>query len=344
VTSLIENPGLSKASSRSSDRSLRVIVVSNHLEVKKRLPFAGIFTDRQIESLRVAGANVELFDLGAKYSFLHLLRKWFALRRQIRRFKPDVVHARYGTVVAFLSVMSGCPTVITFCGSDLNPGASVSIFRTYLGFLLSNLAALRAQRIICVSEGLRQTLWWGRNKTIVIADGIDLDLFSPGDRKEARQKLGWDDATPIVLFNLGDDAKKKGFDLARAATDELRNRIPSVQFEIVQHVNPGKMPLYYRAADVLLCTSMNEGSPNVVKESLACDLPVVSVPVGDVEERLRGVFPSAVVARNPKLIADALASILSDRTRSNGRSHVVPLGLPETAERILDVYISVVGR
>src|SRR5690349_13192043 len=108
-----------KPSSRSEKHDLRVIVVSNHLEVRRRLPFAGVFTERQIESLRRAGLGVELFDIGASHSLRNIFRKWVALRHEVRRFRPDLVHARYGTLVAFLSVMSGCPTVITFCGSDL---------------------------------------------------------------------------------------------------------------------------------------------------------------------------------------------------------------------------------
>ena len=323
-------------------RVSRVLVVSNHLEVRNRLPFAGIFTERQVESLRNAGIEVGVFDIGSKYSLGHILRKAVALRREVRQLRPDLVHARYGTLVAFLSSFSGFPLVITFCGSDLNPGASVSSLRTRLGFLLSNLAALRARRIICVSSGLRQALWWRRNRVVVIPDGVDLNHFSPGDQHEARKQLGWELRTPIVLFNLGDDARKKGFDLARSAMDMLQIRLPRVKMEIVQHVEPRLMPLYYRAADVLLCTSLNEGSPNVVKEALACNLPVVSVAVGDVPERLLDVHPSEIVERDPGLIADHLMKILIAKARSNGRRCVARLGLAETAQQILEVYQSAV--
>jgi glycosyltransferase involved in cell wall biosynthesis len=231
--------------------------------------------------------------------------------------------------------------VITFSGSDLNPGASVSNLRAYAGHFLSNIAALGARRIICVSEGLRQTLWWRRKRAIVIPNGVDLDVFSPGPQDEARKELSWDLAHPVVLFNLGDDARKKGFDLAKTAVDAARSRLPEIELQIVQHVEPSLMPTYYRAADVLLCTSINEGSPNVVKEALACNLPVISVPVGDVAERLVGVRPSAVVPRDPRLIGEALVGILSRRSRSNGREHVAHLALREIAKHVCSVYASV---
>jgi len=98
------------------------------------------------------------------------------------------------------------------------------------------------------------------------------------------------------------------------------------------------MPSYYRAADVLLCASKQEGSPNVVKEALASNLPVVSVPVGDVSERLEGVVPSAIVPRDPIAIAGALEIILMIGKRSNGRNHVANLALDNIAQRVLAGY------
>jgi glycosyltransferase involved in cell wall biosynthesis len=318
-----------------------VLVVSNHLDVKTRLPFAGVFVDRQVASLRSIGLTVTVFDIGARYNPLIIAKTWYELLREVQRLKPDLIHARYGTLVGILAVLVNRPTVITFCGSDLNPGASVSSLRMRLGFLLSNLAALRARKIICVSEGLRQALWWRRDRVVVIPDGVDVQIFSPGDRQEARRKLGWDLERPVVLFNLGDDRKKKGHDLAYATMDVLRALLPDSELQAVQHVAPDLMPLYYRAADVLLCTSMCEGSPNVVKEALACNLPVVSVPVGDVEERLAGVWPSAVVPRDPKLIGEELAKILLSNERSNGREHVAQIALDPVARRVTGVYRSV---
>jgi glycosyltransferase involved in cell wall biosynthesis len=323
------------------DSSIHVLVVSNHSEVQKRLLFSGICADRQTNSLMDAGIRVSTFDIGTTHSPLRLFRKWRELRREIKMLKPDIVHARYGTVVAVLSVLSGLPTIITFCGSDLNSGAAVSNFRAYIGRLLSNTAVLAAARIICVSEGLRQALWWRKDNAIVIPDGIDLECFIPGDRNQARKDLGWELDAPVVLFNLGDDPKKKGFELAKASVNVAQNRIPNIKLYIVQNIHPSLMPVLYRAADALLLTSLNEGSPNVVKEALACNLPVVSVPVGDVSERLKSVSPSAVVSRDPDKIGKTLVNILLTRKRSNGRDYVQQLALTEIAKRVISTYRSV---
>ena len=121
----------------------------------------------------------------------------------------------------------------------------------------------------------------------------------------------------------------------------VRTHIPDSELHVVSNVEPDRMPLYYRAADVLVCASTREGSPNVVKEALACNLPVVSTPVGDVPERLAGVQPSAVVARDAKAIGEALVQVLLERRRSNGREHIASLRLENIAQRVLDVYRTV---
>jgi teichuronic acid biosynthesis glycosyltransferase TuaC len=321
-----------------------VLVVSNHMQAKKHYSCAGVFVDRQLASLRNAGARITTFDIGTSHSPVQIFRKCLDLRRLVRRLNPDLVHGRYGTIVGFVATLAGREAVISFCGGDLLPGSSVSRVRLHCGFLLSNLAALRAKALICMTEELRQTLWWGKSRAVVIPDGVDLDLFSPGSQKDARKELGWDFTDPVVIFNDGKDPKLKGLDVAQAALERARGRVPGLKLYVISGVEPARMPLYYRAADALLCASITEGSPNVVKEALACNLPVVSTWVGDVPERLAGVYPSAVVPRDPMAIGEALAQILLTRERSNGREHITPLGLNEVAQRVLAVYRSVLMR
>jgi teichuronic acid biosynthesis glycosyltransferase TuaC len=299
--------------------------------------------DRQIQSLRKAGLKVTIFDVGLSYSPARLLKRWIVLRQEVRRLRPDLIHAQYGTIVGFMGALAGNgkPLVISFCGNDLLPGASVSRLRMYLGFLLSNLAALRARRIICKSEELRRALWWRQSRAVVIPNGIDLDMFSPGSKEGARKRLGWDSGRPIVLFNIGSDPQRKGLSIAEAAMKIVKSRLPDARLCVISNIEPDNMPLYYRAADVLLSASLAEGSPNVVKEALACNLPVVSTPVGDVAERLAGVQPSAIVAGDAVAMGEVLVRILLCRERSNGRRHVAHLNLDCVAQRVLQLYQSV---
>lgn len=315
-----------------------VLFISNHWEEKKIRPSAGVFVDRQITSLKQAGLRVSTFDVGASHSPVHILKKCLELRRLVRQLRPDLVHAQYGTIVSAVGALAGPPLVISFCGSDLLTGASVPKLRMYTGFLLSNLSALRARKVICKSRELREALWWRRSRAVVIPNGIDLTHFSPDPQEAARRRLGWDLSPPVVLLNIRNDPQSKGLHIAHAAMKVVRSRLQDAELCVISKVEPELMPLYYRAADALLSASLREGSPNVVKEALACNLPVVSTPVGDVPERLEGVHPSAVVSREGKAIGEALVEILLKRERSNGREHVASLSLENIAQRVLDVY------
>lgn len=320
-----------------------VLMISNHWGAKGASPSAGIFVDRQIASLEKIGVRVATFDIGTSHSPIRILKKWMEIRLLVKQIDPDLVHAQYGTITGFVSAFVGKPSIISYCGNDLQPGASISKFRMHLGILLSNLAALRTKASICKSPQLRRALWWCQDRAVVIPSGIDLDLFSPGPRDIARAQLGWNVECPIVIFNPGIDPANKGMDLALSAMKLVQSQIPSAELRLIENVEPGKMPLWHRAADVLLSASRSEGSPNVVKEALACNLPIVATPVGDIPERLVGVEPSAVVPRNARAIGEALVKILLERKRSNGREHVANLGLENVAHRVLRVYQSVIG-
>lgn len=328
--------------SHKNDReSFHVMAISNHLEAKMKSPFQGIFVERQIASLKQLGVRVSTFDIGGSHSPVHIVRKWLELRRLVCQINPDLVHGQYGTIVGMLTVFAGRPAVISFCGSDLQSGASVSTLRKLFGFLLSNLAALLADGLICKSEQLRQALWWRKSLAVVIPSGVDLNLFVPGPQRNAREQLRWNLDNPIAVVNAGDDPGVKGIDFAKAAMEFVHTRLPTAELQIISNVEPARMPLYYQAADALLCTSIAEGSPNVVKEALACSLPVVSTLVGDVPERLAGVSPSCIVPRDPKEFGEAITNILLTRQRSNGRERILHLDISQVADRILTVYRSV---
>ena len=91
------------------------------------------------------------------------------------------------------------------------------------------------------------------------------------------------------------------------------------------------------AADCLIMTSVHEGSPNVVKEALMCDLPVVATPVGDVPERLADVDPSWQ-GEDEIALGEALVECLREPRRSNGREAARGLTVKRIANRVLDLY------
>jgi glycosyltransferase involved in cell wall biosynthesis len=88
-------------------------------------------------------------------------------------------------------------------------------------------------------------------------------------------------------------------------------------------------------------TSKTEGSPQVIKEAMACGCPIVSVDVGDVAERVSGVEGCYVVSsREPAAIAEALQQALAFSGKTNGRQRIIEMGLSneQVAERLMAIY------
>ena len=302
-----------------------------------------IFAHRDVEHLQNAGIVCEIFPLIARLSPRALALQGWKLRQRAKSFQADLIHAEYGTVTACLAVLSSpVPVIVHYRGSDLNPCPSMNWLRSRAGRMLSQLAGLSARRTICVSRQLRDRMWWRKDRAAVIPTGVDTGKFYPRPRNEAREELGWDRHEKIVLFNAGGAPEVKRLDLAVAAMKEVRRIFGSIRLVVLNgEVLPEAVPRMMNAADCLLFTSDWEGSPAIVQEALACNLPIVSVEVGDVRERLEGVWPSEVVARNPEALGEAVARVVACGKRSNGATHVAELSLAHVAERIVSVYSEV---
>lgn len=305
-----------------------------------------VFVRRQVAAIADTGVECPVFFLESRTQPRAILAALRQLRAEIRRIQPDIIHAQFGTVTALVAALAAeRPLVITYRGSDLNPDTSVSGLRSFAQKLFSQLATLRAAHVMCVSRALVGRLWWYRRDVTIVPSGINLDLFTPGDRAEARRRLGWDADEPVVFFNAGKSPALKRIDLAEAAVAEAGHRLgrPVRLFVTRGTTTPTDIPVMMNAADCLILTSDFEGSPNVVKEATACNLPVVSVDVGDVRERLEGVMPSAVTARDPAALGAALADILRLGRRSNGRTRAEELRQDALAQKIAAAYRRVLG-
>jgi teichuronic acid biosynthesis glycosyltransferase TuaC len=297
-----------------------------------------IFARRQAESVRRQGVEVGMFLLESRTSPVALAREFRRFRRELRRHRPHVVHAHFGTMTAMFAALAAgrLPLVITYRGSDLNPSPGL---RSNLGRALSQLAALRAARIVCVSDSLRRRLWWRRGAATVLATGVDPSQFRPEPRSNARRRLGWPDHERVVLFNAGSDPRIKGMGLARAAMAEARRAVPALRWEVMDgQVPPALVPTLMNGADCLLVTSDHEGSPVVIQEALACGLPVVSVDVGDAVERLRGVPNTCILPRGPEALGAALAGMVEPPRRTDGLWKIAEFSAATIATKLCQIY------
>lgn len=299
-----------------------------------------IFARREASSLASVGVEVETFYLSSRTSPRMLLQLRREFRKAIEKFKPDIIHAHFGTMTALFCVLSTrLPLVITFRGTDLNPDPSISKLRSFVGRTFSRVAAASAARNICVTEGLQRRLWWGKSKAVVMPGSVNMDLFRPIPKDEARVRMGWEQDARIVLFNAGRFPKIKRPDLAHAAVDCAKGRFGNIELVVLDgNTDPEIMPIVYSAADCLLITSDHEGSPTVAREAMACNLPIVSVEVGDVSERIRNDSSSRIVSRDPRDIGAAIADIVAKPRRSNGRAAVMEIAEDRAALQLRNLY------
>jgi glycosyltransferase involved in cell wall biosynthesis len=298
------------------------------------------FIKRQADFLRAAGVEVEVFAFkGAKNPF-NYLKAWARFRLKSRRGPYDLVHAQFGQS-GLLALPKRLPLVVTFRGSDLlgtvSDRSGRHMWASRIHQRLCRLVARRADARIVVSAHMKAYL--PRSvEAEVIPSGLDFEFFRELPRDEARRRLGLPEGERLVLFVGRPTQARKRMWLAERAVEVLNERLPA-RLVVAWGVAHADVPVYMSACDALIFTSMQEGSPNVVKEALACNLPVVSVPVGDVVERLRGVGGCELCAdERPETIAAALERVLRRGGRSDGRESVRGLDERLITDRVIRVY------
>jgi glycosyltransferase involved in cell wall biosynthesis len=301
-----------------------------------------VFIARQAEFLRREGIEVELFPFRGARHPANYLAAWKEVRRRVRQGGYDLVHAQFGQS-GLTALPKQVPLVVTFRGDDLEGIIGENGRYIPAGWLLrfvSRMVARRADAAIVVSEHMKRYL--PRSVTAhVMPSGIDLDLFRPQPGDAARQRLGLPDDRRLVLFVGNPGLARKRHALAQEVVAIVNRTIPT-QLVVGWELPHDKIAALMNACDALLCTSMQEGSPNAVKEALACNLPVVSVPVGDVALRLDGVAGCELCSDDRvETIAAALGRVLQRGQRIDGRSAVKALDERLLTQQLVGVYRSI---
>jgi glycosyltransferase involved in cell wall biosynthesis len=314
----------------------------------ERRPWYGSFVFSQAQSLREVGVEIDVVYIPGYLGRARYARGWREMRTALESHSYDLVHAHYGHSGVIGRLQTGAPLIISYCGDDLlgtpaaeGPGMTRGSQLTALAF--AQLARV-ARRTITKSEQMARRLpARARERNEVIPNGVDLDRFVPMDRADARVQLGWEATPPNVLFMGGPQIVRKNLALARRVCQELTSRGEPVTLREADDIPPEDVALWMNASDVLLFPSLSEGSPNAIKEAMACELPIVSAPVGDVPERLSGVEGTFVVPRDVNAMADAVIAALSVGRAPAARQAVSDLSLERVAQRICDVYWDAIG-
>lgn len=283
----------------------------------------------QGDSLASAGIEIDYFLIKGK-GLKGYLRQVKPLKSYVKKNHFDVIHAHY-SMSAFAASLAGVrPVVVSLMGSDVK---ATRLYKLVICFFAR---FFHWRAIIVKSQDMYKDLRIKR--ALIVPNGVNLDLFKPMDKATCRHSLGWDAEKIHVLFPANPFRPEKDFALAQKSVDLLDKNLEIHVFEQVEHQ---KTPLYFNAADVVLLTSKWEGSPNVIKEALACGCPIVSTDVGDVRERMAGVEGCYVsITREPKELAELIQKALLFKGRTKGRDRIVADGLDnrQVAKRLVEIY------
>ena len=305
---------------------MRVLFVSSGRGGK-----VSILVQNQGESVRNAGIEVDFFifkGIGLKGYFKSLP----ALRKTIIQGRYDLVHAHYSVSAIITTLASRTPVVVSLMGSDI-----------YGSFMTRSLIRCLAKRrwsaTIVKTDKMYDLL--NLKRAVVIPNGVNLDFFRHESRNIARERLNIPAAAKIVLFVSTHDRPEKNFSLAQKSVSLLKEE--GIELLYVKNAEHALIPSYLNAADLLLLTSVYEGSPNIVKEAMACNCPIVSTDVGDVQKIFGNTRGCYLTTYDPAEIASKIMQAMDLRTRTEGRQRIISLGLDSSsvARRIIDIYKSV---
>lgn len=286
------------------------------------------FILEQAAAMQDAGCEIVFFGLQGK-GVKGYLKNLSALKQKISENQPNVIHAHYGLSGLLANFQRKIPVVTTYHGSDINEKKVLRFSK--LAMCLSAWNIFVSQKTLGIAKP--------SNRYTLLPCGIDLSDLQLTDKSEARRKMGLDFDKIYILFAGAFDNKVKNAPLAKDAV-ELLDCSNVEQLELKGYSRE-EVTLLMCAADAFLMTSHSEGSPQVIKEAMACGCPIVSVDVGDVRERTEGVEGCYVAnTRNPEDLSDLLKKALAFDKKTNGREKIIADGLDNklVAARLMDIY------
>jgi glycosyltransferase involved in cell wall biosynthesis len=311
---------------------MRVLVVTN-LMPDASAPQRGRWVLDQIDEIRRAGVEVDLFGFPpGRNEYVPATRR---LRRLLREESFDLVHAHYGLAGWCARLAGASPLMVTFHGTDV---------RHHVVGPMSRRLAWRTDLVVAVSRALfapeqGQPGLPAVPGSAVIPCGPDLRRFQPIPRERARAELGLDPSGRYLLFPANPARPEKRADraveLAEAAGAELLTG---------GTIEPDLMPLWINAANAVLVTSDNEGFGMTCVEALACDVPVLSTPVGIAPFALDGIAGAHCAPFETAAWLQCLTPHLdADDPRVDGAGRAASLSAQRMAERTIVAYHALIG-
>ena len=326
---------------------MKILIIGRY---KKQFPQNLLpFVLEQGESLRQLGMTIDYMAVRGNY--ILAVRE---LKRKIQAFKPDIIHAHFGLSALTAELQSLVPVVTTFHnGETLN---------WHVNFLTS-LFSRRAKHVVYVAQHIHDLVYFKAKKYSIIPCGVNMDDCHIIDQAIARQQLGFEDGVKYILFGGGFDNLRKNYAILREAVERIEQapwvpvqggeRCGNIVCLEMKGLSRADCVLRMNACDLFALPSHSEGSPQALKEAMACNCPIVATDMADVRHLL-GDMPGHYILRNPRSTkerwdadeksVDELVALVQEalqfNARTNGRDRITELRLSneQVAEQLIEIY------
>lgn len=284
------------------------------------------FIQEQADALAKVGCEIGYFGIRGK-GVSGYLKQLPELKRKIKEFQPDIIHAHYGLSGLLANLQRRIPVVTTYHGSDINNTKARRFSK--IAMKMSAYNVFVSQKTLDLAKPKRNF--------VLLPCGINLEDYPVIDKLEARIQMGLDAQKKYVLFAGAFDNAVKNAPLAQQAVALL----PDVELLELKGYSRQQVALLMQAVDCFLMTSHTEGSPQVIKEAMACGCPIVSVDVGDVKERIEGLGGCWIVPDYcEENVTDRLRKAMRFKGKSDGRNRIIYDNLTNesVASRLFQIY------
>lgn len=296
----------------------------------KDKPNYGTFVKEQIKAIKdlKPSYDIEIFFIKGYISPFNYLKAIFNIRKLVKKKKYHIIHAHYGLSGFVCCFQRKVPVLCTFHGSDVE-------YIKWQG-LISRITSLFIKHSIAVSRNIKEKL--PTKNVSVIPCGVFFNLFKPLDKRIAKSNLGLDFQKSYVLFPGNPKTKVKNYSLFKKTIELLKKQFNDVEELILWGFNREEVMYALNSAEVVLFTSFSEGSVIVLKEALACNIPVVSVDVGDSKEILHKLPGCYITTYAADKLFEKAAKVLKEKKQINYRNKIRHFSNKEIAKQIINLY------
>ncbi|MDY0151905.1 MAG: glycosyltransferase family 4 protein [Candidatus Cloacimonas sp.] len=283
----------------------------------------------QADSLIQIGISVDIFPIIGR-GMLGYLKAIPKLNKHVIDTAPDIVHAHY-SLCGIVSALSTRRTIVTsLMGSDvIQSGAMRWIIRFFIKH--------RWIKTIVKSTDMKERI--DVTQLVVLPNGVNFELFKPLSKIDCKHKIGWDANRRQILFAADPNRTEKNYPLAKQACALCK--VPDIELKVVHGIPQSDLPFYLNAADAVLLPSLWEGSPNIVKEAMACNVPLIATDVGDVRMLFGTIEGYYIAGQTAESLCSSMTELLEDTVVPNGRDRLKELKIDSVsiAEELNSIYL-----